>query len=41
LDQVDQIAGDTPPVDNSNSRFGNPAFKIFYDKVESVSGQDV
>ncbi|GAA5873437.1 hypothetical protein JCM1840_007384 [Sporobolomyces johnsonii] len=33
LDQVEGIAKDTPPVDNGNSRFGNPAFKSFYDKV--------
>jgi serine/threonine-protein phosphatase 2A activator len=36
LDKVEQIARDTPPVDNSGSRFGNPAFRTFYDKVEEV-----
>ncbi|CCM02008.1 uncharacterized protein FIBRA_04083 [Fibroporia radiculosa] len=33
LDQVEEIAKATPPVDNKASRFGNPAFKTFYDKV--------
>ncbi|GAA6008422.1 peptidylprolyl isomerase RRD2 [Rhodotorula paludigena] len=33
LDQVEQIYHDTPPVDNGKSRFGNPAFRDFYDKV--------
>ncbi|KAJ9102510.1 hypothetical protein QFC21_002910 [Naganishia friedmannii] len=37
LDQVESIARDTPPVDNAASRFGNPAFKTFYDKVEEQS----
>ncbi|KAJ9121670.1 hypothetical protein QFC22_002290 [Naganishia vaughanmartiniae] len=37
LDQVESIAQDTPPVDNAASRFGNPAFKTFYDKVEEQS----
>lgn len=37
LDQVEQLVKDTPPVDNKSSRFGNPAFKDFYDKVSSVS----
>jgi serine/threonine-protein phosphatase 2A activator len=36
LDRVEQIAKDTPPVDNSASRFGNPAFKTFYDRVHDV-----
>jgi serine/threonine-protein phosphatase 2A activator len=36
LDSVAQIAKDTPPVDNAGSRFGNPAFKTFYDKLKEV-----
>lgn len=37
LDSVALIAKQTPAVDNSGSRFGNPAFKSFYDKVKDVS----
>ncbi len=37
LDRVDQLITDTPPVDNGKSRFGNPAFKDFYDKQQQVS----
>lgn len=37
LDAVESIAQDTPPVDNAQSRFGNPAFKTFYDKVQAAS----
>ncbi|KAJ9096581.1 hypothetical protein QFC19_007113 [Naganishia cerealis] len=37
LDEVEQIAQNTPPVDNAASRFGNPAFKTFYDKLEERS----
>jgi serine/threonine-protein phosphatase 2A activator len=36
LDRVEQIAKDTPPVDNAGSRFGNPAFRVFYDQVSGV-----
>lgn len=36
LEKVEQIAKDTPAVDNSGSRFGNPAFRVFYDKVQEV-----
>ncbi|ELU38334.1 cytochrome P450 [Rhizoctonia solani AG-1 IA] len=36
LEQVEAIAQDTPPVNNDASRFGNPAFKAFYDKVQEV-----
>lgn len=36
LDAVEQTVKDTPPVDNGKSRFGNPAFKDFYDKVSEV-----
>jgi len=37
LDEVEKIASDTPPESNSGSRFGNPAFRDFYDKVSKVS----
>ncbi|POY75621.1 putative Peptidylprolyl isomerase [Rhodotorula taiwanensis] len=37
LDDVKQIYHDTPPVDNGKSRFGNPAFRTFYDKVAQRS----
>ena len=37
LDEVEQLAHNTPPVDNKGSRFGNPAFRTFYDKVAEVS----
>lgn len=37
LASVEQIAQDTPPVDNAKSRFGNPAFKEFYDQLVSRS----
>jgi serine/threonine-protein phosphatase 2A activator len=36
LDRVEDIARNTPPVNNSASRFGNPAFKELYDKVTNV-----
>lgn len=36
LDEVEKIANDTPPVENSASRFGNPAFRTFYDAVFKV-----
>ncbi|KAI0252737.1 Phosphotyrosyl phosphatase activator [Lactifluus subvellereus] len=39
LDRVEGLAKETPPVDNAASRFGNPAFKTFYDKVEEASPQ--
>ncbi|BGO91944.1 hypothetical protein NBRC10512v2_004206 [Rhodotorula toruloides] len=35
LEEVEGIYNATPPVDNGNSRFGNPAFRDFYDKVAS------
>ncbi|KAG5643419.1 hypothetical protein DXG03_000963 [Asterophora parasitica] len=37
LSRVEDIAKDTPPVENAASRFGNPAFRTFYDKVSEVS----
>ncbi|EJD01820.1 Phosphotyrosyl phosphatase activator [Fomitiporia mediterranea MF3/22] len=37
LDEVEKLARDTPPIDNSGSRFGNPAFRTFYDKLAEVS----
>lgn len=36
LDRVEQLVRDIPPVDNAKSRFGNPAFQTFYDKVAEV-----
>jgi len=36
LDKISQIAKDIPPVDNAASRFGNPAFRTFYDRVSEV-----
>ncbi|KAF8578827.1 Phosphotyrosyl phosphatase activator [Ramaria rubella] len=37
LNKVEEIAVNTPPVNNSGSRFGNPAFKTFYDKVTEIA----
>ncbi|KIY68319.1 Phosphotyrosyl phosphatase activator [Cylindrobasidium torrendii FP15055 ss-10] len=37
LDDVEAIVKDTPPVQNSASRFGNPAFRTFYDKVGELA----
>lgn len=37
LDIVKKLAIETPPVDNNKSRFGNPSFRTFYDKVQDVS----
>lgn len=37
LDRIEQLATETPPVENSASRFGNPAFRTFYDKVSQIS----
>ncbi|KAI0062535.1 Phosphotyrosyl phosphatase activator [Artomyces pyxidatus] len=37
LDRVEALAKETPPVDNAASRFGNPAFRTFYDKVGEAS----
>lgn len=37
LDEVEELAKSIPPVDNAASRFGNPAFKTFYDQVEQSS----
>ncbi|OAD72265.1 hypothetical protein PHYBLDRAFT_177690 [Phycomyces blakesleeanus NRRL 1555(-)] len=34
LDQLAQWVTDIPPVENSKSRFGNPSFRVFYDKVQ-------
>jgi hypothetical protein len=33
---VEALAKETPPVDNAASRFGNPAFRTFYDKVQQA-----
>ncbi|KAG8930903.1 Serine/threonine-protein phosphatase 2A activator 2 [Tulasnella sp. 419] len=37
LNKVEELAKATPPVNNAGSRFGNPAFKDFYDKVGQES----
>ncbi|KAL7408903.1 hypothetical protein BDY24DRAFT_367538 [Mrakia frigida] len=37
VSSVQELALATPPVDNKLSRFGNPAFRDFYDKVASTS----
>lgn len=37
LDGVEQIINETPPVENGKSRFGNPAFRTFYDTLVEVS----
>lgn len=36
LAKIENIAKDTPPVENKASRFGNPAFRTFYDKVQEL-----
>jgi serine/threonine-protein phosphatase 2A activator len=36
LDKVEIIIQQTPPIDNGQSRFGNPAFRTFYDTLKSV-----
>jgi len=36
LDSFEQVARNTPPVENSASRFGNPALRTFYDCVSEV-----
>jgi serine/threonine-protein phosphatase 2A activator len=36
LTAVESLALSTPPIDNSTSRFGNPAFKDFYDKLQAL-----
>ncbi|KAF8881582.1 hypothetical protein BD779DRAFT_1545621, partial [Infundibulicybe gibba] len=37
LARIEGIIADIPPVENSASRFGNPAFRTFYDKVSELS----
>ncbi|KAJ7151700.1 Phosphotyrosyl phosphatase activator [Mycena filopes] len=37
LDAVEAAAHDIPPVENAASRFGNPAFRTFYDRVLELS----
>ncbi|TFY81861.1 hypothetical protein EWM64_g2155 [Hericium alpestre] len=39
LDEVEEIAKATPPIDNAASRFGNPAFRVFYDKLQKAAPQ--
>ncbi|CAG8650685.1 4407_t:CDS:2 [Acaulospora morrowiae] len=37
LDKVDSFCKEIPPVNNEKSRFGNPAFRDFYDRVTNSS----
>ncbi|KAI8989105.1 hypothetical protein BD414DRAFT_460529 [Trametes punicea] len=37
LDRIVETARCIPPVDNKASRFGNPAFRTFYDKVSEIA----
>jgi hypothetical protein len=37
LERIKEIAHSHPPVDNKASRFGNPAFREFYDHIDQVS----
>ncbi|KAI0795727.1 hypothetical protein C8Q75DRAFT_711860 [Abortiporus biennis] len=37
LDRIEETARAIPPVDNQASRFGNPAFRTFYDKVSEIA----
>ncbi|KIY52675.1 Phosphotyrosyl phosphatase activator [Fistulina hepatica ATCC 64428] len=37
INYVEGLVHDIPPVDNSNSRFGNPAFRTFYDRVSELA----
>ncbi|KAJ6498085.1 Phosphotyrosyl phosphatase activator [Mycena vitilis] len=37
LDAVEDAAHSIPPVENAASRFGNPAFRTFYDRVLELS----
>ncbi|ESK91185.1 serine threonine-protein phosphatase 2a activator 2 [Moniliophthora roreri MCA 2997] len=37
LSRIEETAKATPPIENSASRFGNPAFRDFYDKVGEAS----
>jgi len=37
LDAVEATAHAIPPVENAASRFGNPAFRTFYDRVAELS----
>ncbi|KAF7762073.1 hypothetical protein Agabi119p4_8666 [Agaricus bisporus var. burnettii] len=39
IDKVELLCNETPPVNNAASRFGNPAFRTFYDKVHEISHQ--
>ncbi|KAJ7099521.1 Phosphotyrosyl phosphatase activator [Mycena belliarum] len=37
LDAVEEAARSIPPVENAASRFGNPAFRTFYDRVADLA----
>ena len=36
LDTVNSYCDEIPPIDNSQSRYGNPAFRDFYDRIAKV-----
>ena len=36
LDKIDEIASASPPIENNQSRFGNPGFRSFIDKLVEV-----
>lgn len=40
LDRVNDVSQQYPPETGHESRFGNPAFRKFYDQVSIVSIED-
>ncbi|KNE71485.1 hypothetical protein AMAG_20367 [Allomyces macrogynus ATCC 38327] len=36
LDELEKIADATPPEENPKTRFGNPSFRFFYDRVQKA-----
>ncbi|KNE57662.1 hypothetical protein AMAG_04525 [Allomyces macrogynus ATCC 38327] len=36
LDELEKIADATPPEENPKTRFGNPSFRLFYDRVQKA-----
>lgn len=36
LNKVNTYCEEIPPVQNEKSRFGNPAFKVFYSRISNV-----
>ncbi|TIB68841.1 Phosphotyrosyl phosphatase activator [Wallemia mellicola] len=39
LDKIDEIASASPPIENNQSRFGNPGFRTFIDKLVENSDE--